>query len=147
VGLSFSRTNHEHVDARQLIVVASFLTDSRVAEVDFRTSTWLQQQLRNNHLRLSPKTFFLLAWHQYDRKDRTVRNICAYMAKQRFDIGRMFPSPEELEYAQQKFGDIRALDQTAKCGPGRWYAHSLAIAPPVPTALANCSQMWSVVFA
>jgi hypothetical protein len=120
VGMSFLRTDHEHVDVHQSIVVASFLTDSRAVEVEFKTSTWLQQQLRSNHFRLSPKTFFLLAWHRYDPKDRTVQNICAYMAKHQADVLRMFPCPEELEYAQQKVGDIRALDQIAKCGPGRW---------------------------
>jgi hypothetical protein len=120
VGLSFLRTDHEYVDVHQSIIIASFLTDSRVVEVEFRTSTWLQQQLKGNQSRLSPKTFFLLAWHRHDPKDRTVQTICAYMAKQQSDILRMFPSPAELEYAQQKVGDIRALDRIAKCGPGRW---------------------------
>jgi hypothetical protein len=49
-----------------------------------------------------------------------VQDTRAYMAKQQADVLRMFPCPEESEYEQQKVGDIRALDQIAKCGPDRW---------------------------
>jgi hypothetical protein len=120
VGSSFLRTGHEHVDAHQSIIIASFLADSRGVNLEVGTSTWLLQQLQNEHLLLRSSTLLLLAWHRYDPKDRTVENICAYMRKQRPGTLRMFPSAEELEYAQQKVGDIQALDQIAKCGPGRW---------------------------
>jgi hypothetical protein len=120
VGSSFLRTGYEHVDVHQSILIASFLTDSRGVNLEVGTSTWLLQQLQNEHLLLRSNTLLLLAWHRYDPKDRTVQNICAYMRKQRPGILRMFPSAEELEYSQQKVGDIRALDQIARCAPGRW---------------------------
>ena len=49
-----------------------------------------------------------------------MQDICAYMANKRPGDLRMFPSAEELEYSQQKIGDIRALDRIAKCAPGQW---------------------------
>jgi hypothetical protein len=33
---------------------------------------------------------------------------------------RIFPSTHELDHAQEKLGDIRALDQIANCAPNRW---------------------------
>lgn len=120
VGSSFLRTDQEHVDAHQSIIIASFLAKSRSAKLEAETSTWLQRQLKNDSLILDTNTLLLLAWHRYDPKDRTVQDVCAYMKKQRTGVPRMFPSAVELEYAQQKIGDIRALDEIAKCAPGRW---------------------------
>jgi hypothetical protein len=117
---SFLQTDDEHVDAHQSIIIASFLADRRGVKLEIETSTWLQQQLRNDHLLLRSSTLFLLAWHRYDPKDRTVQDICAYMAKERQGDLRMFPSTEELEYAQEKVGDIRVLDEIAECAPSRW---------------------------
>lgn len=120
VGPSFLRTDHEHVDAHQSIIIASFLADRRGVNLQVGTSIWLQRQLRNDRLLLRSNTLLLLAWHRFDLKDRTVQDICAYMTKQRQGVLRMFPSAEELEHAQQKVGDIRALDQIAKRAPCRW---------------------------
>jgi len=33
---------------------------------------------------------------------------------------RVFPSAHELDHAQEKLGDIRAMDQIADCAPNEW---------------------------
>lgn len=120
VGLSFLHMDRGHVDAHQSIIIASFLADHRGIELEVGTGTWLQQQFRHDRPLLGSNTLLLLAWHRYDPKDRTVQETCAHMANKRPGDVRMFSSAEELEYLQQKNGDIRVLDQIAKCAPGRW---------------------------
>lgn len=62
----------------------------------------------------------MFAWCRYNPEDRIVQDVCARLQESSSDSLRMFPSPDELEYAQGKLGDIRVLDNIADNAPSRW---------------------------
>jgi hypothetical protein len=120
VGSSFLSSNRELVTAHQSIVTASFLADSAKGDVAFQTSKWLHRQIQNDQLRLKRRTLLLLAWHRHDPEDCTMRDIFKRFRGLKSRDVRIFPSTHELDHAQEKLGDIRALDQIADCAPDGW---------------------------
>jgi hypothetical protein len=76
------------------------------------------QVLRHRHISAANNT--LVPGCFLHRRAEQLQDICAYMANKRPGDVRMFPSAEELEFSQQKVGDIRVLDQITECAPGRW---------------------------
>jgi hypothetical protein len=111
VGPTFLSSNRELVTAHQSIVTASFLADSTKGDVAFQTNKWLHRQMQDNQSRLKPGTLLLLAWHRHDPEDCTMRDIFRCFGDFKSRDVRIFPSTHELDHAQEKLGDIRALDQ------------------------------------
>ena len=120
VGPTFLSSNRELVTAHQSIVTASFLADITKGDVAFQTSKWLHRQIQDDQSRLKPRTLLLLAWHQHDPEDCTMRDIFKRFGGLKSRDVRIFPSTHELNHAQGKLGDIRALDQIANCAPNGW---------------------------
>lgn len=119
-GPTFLSTHRKCVTAHQSIITASFLADSTKSNIVFQTSSWLQRQLQNDQPRLDPRTLLMFAWGRYDPEDCTLQDIYARLKVYRSRDVRMFPSANELEHAQGKLGDIRALDQIADYALGGW---------------------------
>jgi hypothetical protein len=119
VGPAFLSLSRELVTAHQSIVTASFLADSTKGDVAFQTSKWLYRQIQDDQSRLKPGTLLLLAWHRYDPEDYTMREIFKRFGGLKSRDVRIFPSTHELDHAQEKLGDIRALDQIADCALSR----------------------------
>jgi hypothetical protein len=120
VGPTFLSSNRELVTAHQSIVTASFLADSTKGDVAFQTNKWLHRQMQDNQSRLKPGTLLLLAWHRHDPEDCTMRDIFRCFGDFKSRDVRIFPSTHELNHAQEKLGDIRALDQIADGAPDGW---------------------------
>jgi hypothetical protein len=70
--------------------------------------------------RLKPGTLLLLAWRRHDSEDCTMGDIFKRFGAFKSRDVRIFPSTHELDHAQEKLGDIRALDQIADCAPDGW---------------------------
>jgi hypothetical protein len=120
VGPTFLSSNHELVTAYQSIITASSLADDIKSGVAFKTSKWLHRQIQDSQSRLKLGTFLLLAWRRHDPEDCTIRDIFKrFGGLNSRDVG-IFPSTQERDYAQEKLGDIRALDQIADCAPNGW---------------------------
>jgi len=113
-------SNHELVTAHQSIVTASFLADSTKGDLAFQTSKWLHRQIQDDQSRLKPGTLLLLAWHRHDPEDCTMRDIFKRFGGLKSRDVRIFLSTYELDHAQEKLGDIRALDQIADYAPDGW---------------------------
>jgi hypothetical protein len=120
VGLTFLSSNRELVTAHQSIVTASFLADSIKGDVAFQTNKWLHRQIQDDQSRLKPGTLLLLAWHRHGLEDCTMRDIFKRFGGLKSRDMRIFPSIHELDHAQEKLGDIRALDQIADCASDGW---------------------------
>jgi hypothetical protein len=119
-GPTFLSSNSEHVTVHQSIVTASFLADITESNVEFQTSKWLQRQIQDNRSRLESGTLLLLAWRRHEPESCTMQDIFKrFEGSESRDI-RIFPSTHELDHAQEKLGDIRALDQIADCAPSGW---------------------------
>jgi hypothetical protein len=120
VGPAFLSSNRDLVTAHQSIVTVSFLADSTNANVMFQTSKWLHRQIQDDHSQLEPGTIFLLAWRRHDPESCTMQDIFKAFEGLKSRGVRIFPSIHELDHAQEKLGDIRALDQIADYAPDVW---------------------------
>jgi hypothetical protein len=119
-GPTFLSSNDEHVTVHQSIVTASFLADIIESNVEFQTSKWLQRWIQDNRSWLESGTLLLLAWRRHDPGSCTMQDIFKRFESYESRDVRIFPSTHVLDHAQEKIGDIRALDQIVDCAPNGW---------------------------